>query len=128
MSITTRIVGTLDRVLPRLFEDENLKVDAIYKRLVERAFEVGAEYGTRDDEETPLSLVKVDERVSQSRMGQGTSGLRLKYYITPVTSLPAGFNADSVLEDKLEINGIDWTILSAELVLDRICIFEVTRQ
>jgi hypothetical protein len=61
-------------------------------------------------------------------MGQGSGELRLRYYIAQVDDLPEGFNPDSVLEDKLEINSIDWTILNAELIIDRICIFEVTRQ
>jgi hypothetical protein len=126
MSITTKVVGALDRVLPELFEDDSLKVDAIYKRLTARAFESGAEYGTRTDEETALTVVKVDERIRKDAMGQGGSDTRVRYYIALVPELPSGFKPDSVLEDKLEIDSVDWSILSAELILDRVCIFEVT--
>lgn len=126
MTITTKVVGALDRVLPQLFEDDNLKVDAVYKRLVSRSFEVGATSGTRTDEETDLSVVKVDERVSKTGLGQGGSDIRVRYYIARISDLPSLFNADSVLEDKLEINSVDWSIMNAEMVLDRICIFEVT--
>jgi hypothetical protein len=127
MTLTIRVLKAFDDVLPKMFADPRLYETAIYKRLTGRAFDEVGDHGKRAEEETTLTVVKVDERVDQSSLGHASSGQRVRYYIARLEEMPEAYDENSVLEDKLEVGGVDWAILNAEMVLNRICILEVAK-
>jgi hypothetical protein len=125
MAITDRILRALDVSIKLMFLDGNLVESVTYTRLTDRSYDEEQEHGVRGEETTVLDMIKIDDRVSSSAAGSGDVLSRRRFYAAKLEDLPAEFDANNLLEDTLTVDGSAWNILNADLVADRLCIFEV---
>ena len=125
--ITDKVVKALDKWIAKVFADTRLTVSSTYKRMTAKGYDNVVGHGKRTEESTSMTVVKTEERNKMINVGGAWQSIRIYTYVAQTSELPAGFDLKVSLDDRLTIDGEDLTVISGELILDRLYSMEVSR-